>query len=669
MRLVTMLPLALLATAAAAELPVRQVVLYKHGVGYFERAGELRPGEGARLDFKPSEMDDVLKSLTIQDTSGGRITGVRYDSSQPLSQRLDDFPFRLGDRQPLSAFLDTLKGARVDVRIGPETITGAIVSARQTAAAGQQPERELLTLLGNSGELRTIDLSSATSLRFGDTQLQDRLKEYLTVVSGARSRENRSVYIDSAEARQRQIVASYVIPMPVWKSTYRLIFGDAGAATFEGWAIVDNVTGQDWANVKLSVVSGRPISFISRLYEPRYLARPEAQLPEERVQAPVVYQGGIVGGVVGGIASGSGGGVAKGAFRADGAQRGAMLSAEMAAPPPAPMAAPSSVEPATEARELGELFEYNFATPVTVKRGESAMLPFLQQKIGARKLLIYSDSRSQNPLNAVELTNDTGKTLDGGPITVYETSAYAGEALMETLKASDKRLISYAVDLGTRITTQFDSTSNMVREIHFRRGILTARQAMQETRTYTIRNVDQKAKVLVLEHPARPNYQLVNLKPAETTASAYRFEIKLAAGAVEKFPVTEERVFDSTYAVASLTPDVLTSYIQNKALSETARAQLEKIAQQKRLIADADAAANRTQQEINDLTNDQSRLRQNIDSLNRVAGQQEQVQQYARQLAAQETQLAGLRDRLAELRKKRAALESDLNSLIEKMEF
>jgi myosin heavy subunit len=209
----------------------------------------------------------------------------------------------------------------------------------------------------------------------------------------------------------------------------------------------------------------------------------------------------------------------------------------------------------------------------------------------------------------------------------------------------------------------------MVREIHFRRGILTARQAMQETRTYTIRNVDQKAKVLVLEHPARPNYQLVNLKPAETTASAYRFEIKLAAGAVEKFPITEERVFDSTYAIANLTPDVLTSYVQNKALSETARAQLEKIAQQKRLIAEADAAASRTQQEINDLTNDQSRLRQNIDSLNRVAGQQEQVQQYARQLAAQETQLAGLRDRLAELRRKKAALESELNSLIEKMEF
>ena len=193
MRLSGFAVLVLAATAAAADLPVRQVVLYKHGVGYFERGGELRAGEGARLDFKPSDMDDVLKSLTIQESGGGRITGVRYDSSQPLAQRLDDFPFRLGERQPVSALLDSLKGARLDVRIGPETVTGAIVGARNAPSSGQQPEREWLTLLADSGELRTVDLSSASSLRFQDPQLQSGLKEYLTVVSGARSRESRSV--------------------------------------------------------------------------------------------------------------------------------------------------------------------------------------------------------------------------------------------------------------------------------------------------------------------------------------------------------------------------------------------------------------------------------------------------------------------------------------------
>ncbi len=154
--------------------------------------------------------------------------------------------------------------------------------------------------------------------------------------------------------------------------------------------------------------------------------------------------------------------------------------------------------------DLAELFEYRFSTPITVKKDESAMLPFLQQKIDSRKLLIYSENYGEHPMNAAELTNSTGKTLDGGPITVFDAASYAGEALMTTLKTGDKRLISYAVDLGTRITTKFDSTGNLVREIHVNRGTLTTRLAQQETRTFTIHNVDQKAKTLIIEHPERP---------------------------------------------------------------------------------------------------------------------------------------------------------------------
>ncbi len=665
MKLSPLLVTAFLAAAFAADLPVRQVVLYKHGVGYFERAGELPPGEGARLDFKPSEMNDVLKSLLVRDSSGGKISGIRYDSSEPLARKLAAFPFALGPGAPLSSFLDMLKGARLDVSIGGQVLTGVIVSGRQTPATAQQPERELLTLLLDSGDLRTVDLASATSLQLRDADLQGKLKEYLSLVNQSRSTEKRGVYIDSTGAGQRKIIASYVVPMPVWKSAYRLIFGEAGTATVEGWAIVDNITGEDWTNVRLSVVSGRPISFVSQLYEPRYVSRPSAELAEDRAQAPTVY-GGVIGGIlseqvtVEKAASGGRGGAG---MRLD---RAAMVPK----PPMAgPMAEPSSLASTALAGELGELFEYNFPSAVTVRKGESAMLPFLQQKISARKLLIYSDPSSAHPLNAAELTNDTGKTLDGGPITVYDSGAYGGEALMETLKATDKRMISYAVDLGTRITTQFGSNRDVVREIHFRRGVLTARQAIQETRTYTVRNADQKPKTLIIEHAARPGYQLIGLKPLETTASAYRFEVKLAAGGTAELPVNEERVFDASYSVANLTPDLLMTYVQNKALSDSARKQLEAIVTAKRSIADNDSAINRATQEFTDLTRDQDRLRQNLESLNRVSGQQEQVQQYARQLATQETRLASLRDRQAELRKTKAALESELNALIEKMDF
>src|SRR5579871_1841002 len=113
---------------AAADLPVRQVVLYKHGVGYFERAGQLAAGESARLDFKATEMNDVLKSLTVEEKGGGKISGLRYDSSEPLNQKLAEFPFQLAAGAPLSAVLDQLKGARLEIKFGNETVAGAIVS-------------------------------------------------------------------------------------------------------------------------------------------------------------------------------------------------------------------------------------------------------------------------------------------------------------------------------------------------------------------------------------------------------------------------------------------------------------------------------------------------------------------------------------------------------------
>ena len=297
------------------------------------------------------------------------------------------------------------------------------------------------------------------------------------------------------------------------------------------------------------------------------------------------------------------------------------------------------------------------------------MLPFLQQPIGARKLLIYSENYGGHPMNAAELNNSTSKTLDGGPITVFDADSYAGEALMTTLKAGDKRLISYSVDLGTRVTTRFDSSRELVREIHVNRGILTARLAMDETKTYTIRNVDQKPKTLIIEHPERQGYKLITLKPAETTENAYRFEVKLAAGATEKFPIAEERVYETTTSVSSLTPDVLLSYVQNRALSDAARNQLQQILDAKRQIADLDNQMRQVDNDNSNIISDQARIRQNIQSLNQVSGQQDQVQKYAHQLATQEAALAASRDRWSALSKQKAAEESTLNTLIEKLSF
>ena len=375
-----------------------------------------------------------------------------------------------------------------------------------------------MTLLLESGELRIIVLTAVACVRFTVPNLQAHFMDYLVALESSRSKEKRSVYIDSSGSKARTISASYMIPTPVWKSSYRLIFNASGGPMLEGWAIVDNTTGEDWTGIQLALVSGRPISFISQLYEPRYVQRQVAELPDDKAARGRSFMGSLE--------------QSKKDARLYAPGAGNSMSAQMG------MAAAQPAQPGAKARgrfemprgsiaataassDVGELFEYRIATPVTVRKNESAMLPFLQQKIAGRKLVVYSDQSSEHPTNSAELTNATGKTLDGGPITVFDGGAYGGEALMETLKTGDKRLISYAVDLGTRITTKYDTKADMVREIHFARGILTARTAAVETKTYTIRNVDQKPKTLIIELPARPGYQLIDLKPSEKTASAY----------------------------------------------------------------------------------------------------------------------------------------------------
>ncbi|MBN9657392.1 MAG: DUF4139 domain-containing protein [Acidobacteria bacterium] len=650
----------------AADLPVTKVILYKNGVAYYERSGEVKAGEPGRLDFQASEMDDVLKSLVV-DAKGG-VSRIRYELSEPLQRKLAGQGIQIREEQPLVQILDRWRGAHIELKYGGATLSGVIISGR-LAPLPQQGQRQELTLLTDSGEMRLIDLEAAQGLKLTDAKLQQQFVDALAAIAQSRSKDKRAVFIDAASAGK--LIARYLIPAAVWKSSYRLALADTGDSTLEGWAIVDNASGEDWTNVDLTVVSGRPVSFISRLYEPRFLTRPEVSLPDDQPVAPVLYESAMKkeadvradAGAVGGL-------------RAERAARSnrAFAPAMAAAPAPAPeammlSAGSGALNVATEAREAGELFEYRFSTPVTAKKGESMLLPFLQQKIGARKLLVYSDRSQLNPRNAAEITNITGKTLDGGPITVYQAGGYSGEALMDTLKAGEKRLISYSVDQGTRVTTNFETTSDLIRSFKANRGILTTNSAIVTTTTYTIDNADAKEKTLVIEHPVDSSQKLLSPKADETSPNKYRFHVKLAAKGNAKLAVVQERELQQTIMISSLTPDVLADYIQNKQLTPAARKQLEAIAAKKADIAASDNELRQIETQTTEISRDQDRIRQNINSLSRIAGQEAQVNRYAAELAKLDTTLAQLRDRQSELRKRHTTLDTELNALIEKLEF
>ena len=150
----------------------------------------MKPGETARLDFKPDDMNDVLKSLTVTDRNGGKVNGVRYDSSDPLEKRLEDFPFRLGAGASLAAFLDQMKGARIELKLGAGDAAGIIISAR-VVQESDKSQREVLVLLMDSGDIRSFDLGAASAVKLSDPKLQSQLAAYLTVLNQSHARDRR----------------------------------------------------------------------------------------------------------------------------------------------------------------------------------------------------------------------------------------------------------------------------------------------------------------------------------------------------------------------------------------------------------------------------------------------------------------------------------------------
>ena len=269
----------------AAKLPVKRVVLYKNGVGYFEHLGRVRGTQGLTIDFTSGQLNDVLKSLTVLDLGGGRITGVGYNSEAPLSKRLGGLRLPLGEQTTVSQFLGALRGARLEVSSGGANITGRLLSVeRKTRSTkeGQVISYDEISLVSDAGEVRTVELSPAASVRILEKDLNAEVGRYLGLVASTRLQDLRRMTISTAGAGERQIYVSYISEVPLWKTTYRLVLPSKSGAKplLQGWAIVDNTVGEDWENVELSLVAGAPQSFIQQLSQPYYSRRPEVPLPE-----------------------------------------------------------------------------------------------------------------------------------------------------------------------------------------------------------------------------------------------------------------------------------------------------------------------------------------------------------------------------------------------------
>jgi len=281
--------------SVANRLPIQRVLLYKNGIGYFEHVGPVRGRQDVTISFTSGQLNDVLKSLTVLDLNGGRISGVAYGSQNSLDRQLGELPIAPGEAGSLAQLLGTLRGARVEIRSGATAaITGRLLSVeRKPKASGDAAiEADYVTVLTEAGELRSVEVSPAANIRLLEKDLAQKVGRYLDVVSQEREPDLRTMTISAEGTGPRNLFVSYISEVPVWKSTYRVVFGDDAKKNplLQGWAIVDNTVGQDWENVELSLVSGAPQSFIQNLSEPLYTQRPVIGVSSAAMTAPQTHE-------------------------------------------------------------------------------------------------------------------------------------------------------------------------------------------------------------------------------------------------------------------------------------------------------------------------------------------------------------------------------------------
>jgi hypothetical protein len=467
------------------DIPVTAVALFSSGVGYFEHSGIVHGNGTTELRFRTSQMNDVLKSLVLQDEGGGHVTTVTYPSQDPLSKTLRSFQVDITGNPTVAELLNQLRGARVSVQSQGEHLSGTIlgVESRRRQLADKSGEVDVPVLnLFSGAMIRSVELPSVTSLTFDDQQLQDELTKALAALGQARDQDKKPVVINFAGGGDRRVRVGYVVETPVWKTSYRLILDDK-IARLQGWAMVENQTESDWNDVSLSLISGRPISFAMDLYSPQYLTRPTVLPPRFAELRPQLYEGGMASAAVTPAPAPGAGEAGRRQIGYDAQGRpdiNRLSQVVVAGAGNGPIDAAQSVRSLANTAQLGELFEYTVRN-VTLPRQKSAMIPIVAENVDVTRVSIYNASvLATNPLYGVRLKNTTGKSLLQGPVTVLESGGYAGDAQIDNLPAGQERLLSYGVDLQMLVNSTRNNQTPLRRsQVRFAAGVCGRQQVGQ----------------------------------------------------------------------------------------------------------------------------------------------------------------------------------------------
>jgi hypothetical protein len=667
---------------SSGRLPVKRVVLYKNGVGYFEHSARVHGNQDLAIDFTTGQLNDVLKSLTAVDLGEGRISSVRYNSIAPLDERLKALRLPFGEQITRVDFLAALRGARVEVHSGSENTIGRLLSVEKEKRFNEKGDSYEVTefsIITDSGDMRNFDLGTSTSVRLAERDLNDEVGKYLNLIGSSRARDLRRMTISATGSGDREIFVSYISEVPVWKSTYRIILPEKPneKPVLQGWAIVDNTVGEDWRDVQLSLIAGAPQSFIQDISRPLYTRRPVVPLPQAAMLTPQTQEASMsapaasIGADMNGLTSltmmsseaGAGGGVGGGvaAKQTRNALHGSDFDQVSVG------AAAVKLQAEAEAKDLGDYFEYNLKQKITIGKNQSALVPILQSPIEAEKVTIWNEN-TREIRRALWITNSSGLTLDSGTFNILESDTFAGEGLIETVHPAERRLISYAADPALRVTMEQESSERPITRIHIVKGLMYLTREQRDSRKYTLHNADAAPRQVVIEHPARENWKLVEgPKPEEISASYLRFRVAVAAGQTGNLKIEEFHPESSEFILTNLDEKQVAFITQQRQITPAMQEAFRRVLDQKNKVDSLGAQIRARQHEVETITKDQARLRENMKALKGSAEEKALLQRYTHQLDSQEDRLNTLNREISDLQEKQAQARNQLDQIVQQI--
>jgi hypothetical protein len=636
--------------AFAQDLALKRVMLSSGGLGYFEYEAAVDGDASLKLTVPLDQVDDVLKSLVVYDDKGG-VGGLSLAGKEPLQQTFKDMPFDQSALQSTASLLSALKGAQISVS-GPRAMSGRIISVEeetQTINEGKTTTKLTRVALLTDNGIQQFILEGAENLQFADPALRGKIGQALLAVQSNRAKDSRTLEVAARGQGKRTLRVAYIVAVPVWKTSYRLTLpADASApkAALQGWATIENLSGQDWKNVELTLVSGRPVAFHQALYEAYYVARPEVPVEVAGRLNPYIDRGGVA--------------VAETSKR----------TLPAPAPPPAVPAmkqresqfgAAASMAQAggaeqIQATDAATQVTFKFPNPVAVENGRTLSIPVIDRQMPAQRLALFqSDSTARNPMAAVRLANDGDTGLPPGILTIYERDkagmvAYVGDARLSAFPIGEKRLLAYALDEKVTIERDHAQTQRLATGT-IADGVLKYSRVIRQTSTYRVKGPAKEPRQLIIMQRRLPGWDLTrpDAKGIELSEGSYRIPFQLPGGDVTQVAeVAQEQTQHQELRLLDTASDQIRVFTQATEFDAKTREALTRILQLQQAVSKAERKLSQVDTERQQIVQEQARLR---DNLSRVPANSDLQRRYLATLDKQETDLEALARRRADAEK------------------